>query len=250
MIFERIHGLFVGRFAELFGSPVVFHGFSLRKGGVSSPPYDSLNLGFGTDDSPDRVAENRRRFFREMGISEMRVASGRQVHGDRVVRVTGSGDHPGTDGFVTDTMGIGLVVRVADCLPVYLYDSRRRAVGLVHAGWRGTVRNIVAKAVGEMGRYFGTEPQDVWAFFGPSIGPCCYEVGPEVAGRFSAKYVRGGRLDLWQNNRDQLVGVGVQPERVVMSRLCTVCRTEWFFSHRASGGQTGRMMAVLGLREG
>ncbi len=249
MFFEKKEDLFIGRFAELFGNRVVFHGFSTRRGGVSDSPYHSLNLGYRTQDNPDQVSENRKWFFRALNFPEERVAVPQQVHGDRVVRITGPGKYSNADGLVTDTPGIGLVVQVADCLPIYLYDPYQRAVGLVHAGWRGSALRISAKAVKAMDHGFGTSPQDLRVFLGPSVGPCCYEVGSEVAQHFSAKYVSGKRLDLWQSNMDQLVDAGVRPERIVMSRLCTVCHPEWFFSHRASRGRTGRMMAVLGIRE-
>ena len=249
MFFEKKGDLFIGRFAELFGNRAVFHGFSTRKGGVSDSPYNLLNLGYGTGDDKKRVDENRKRFFQALRFSEKKAAVPQQVHGNRVLRVTGPGTYSETDGLVTDTPGIGLVVQVADCLPIYLYDPGRGAVGLCHAGWKGSVYGISSKAVWEMVRQFGTEPQDLQVFFGPSIGPCCYEVGPEVAQHFSRKYISKSRLDLWRSNMDQLVDVGVKPERIVVSRLCTACHPEWFFSHRASGGRTGRMLAVLGIRE-
>ena len=247
MFFEKKDDLFIGRFGDLFGHRTVFHGFSTRKGGVSRFPYDTLNLGRETGDVKNRTEENRRRFFRASSISADRIAIPQQVHGDKIVKVTEPGNYLSTDGIVTDRRGLALIVQVADCLPVYFYDPCRGAVGLVHAGWRGTRLQISSKAVLAMGRHFGTEPQDLCVFFGPSIGPCCYEVGQDVASHFSKRYVSDGRLDLWQCNRDQLVDVGVQYDRVVMSRLCTGCHPEWFFSHRLSGGQTGRMMAIIGL---
>jgi len=249
MFFERRENLFIGRFAELFLNQVVFHGFSTRKGGVSDSSYHSLNLGSRTGDAPSRVAENRRRFFHSIGIRKQNLALPQQVHGDRVERVAKPGRYENTDGLVTNVRGIVLTIQVADCLPVFLYDPLRNAVGLVHAGWRSTELGIVSKGVAKMAHHFQTNPTDLWVFFGPSIGPCCYEIGPEAARRFSAKYISQGRLDLWQCNRDQLLDAGVLPHKIEMSCLCTVCRPEWFFSHRASGGRTGRMMAVIGLRD-
>jgi len=177
------------------------------------------------------------------------VALPQQVHGDRIIQVDRPGKFPETDGLLTNVSGIALVVQVADCLPIYLYDPAREAIGLLHAGWKGTRLKIASKAVEQMILFFETQPRDLWAFFGPSIGPCCYEVGWEVVRQFSEKYVTEGRLDLWQCNLDQLVDAGVQPERVEMNRLCTVCHPEWFFSHRASGGTTGRMVAIFELRK-
>lgn len=248
MFFEKKGNLFIGRFRGMFGNEAVFHGFSTRKRGLSAFPYDSLNLGYETGDLLDRVQENRRLFFKAMAISGSMIASAQQVHGDKVVNVSSPGSYDQTDGLVTRIPGIALVVQTADCLPVYIYDPTHQAVGMIHAGWKGTVLKISSKAVREMERHFGTKPEDIKIFLGPSIGPCCYEVGRDVARRFSAKYISGGRLNLWKSNKDQLVEVGVRPERIMTSRLCTVCHAEWFFSHRASSGQTGRMMAILGLK--
>ena len=248
MFFEKIGDLFIGRFAPLIGDSTIIHGFSTRKEGVSNPPYDTLNLGMGTDDLRDRVDENRRRFFHAMSIPLRSAAIPRQVHGNRIVRITEPGTYPATDGLMTDVPGIGLVVQVADCLPVYLYDPVRKVVGLVHAGWRGTKSKIVSKAVEEMSRLYNTKAHDLHVFFGPSIGPCCYEVGNDVSMYFFDKYLKNGKFNLWESNRDLLIGMGVKTERIIVSRLCTVCLSEWFFSHRADGGKTGRMMAIIGLR--
>jgi YfiH family protein len=248
MFFEKRGELFLGKFAPLFGDSTIIHGFSTRKGGVSNPPYDTLNLGMGTDDSRDRVDENRHRFFHAMSIPSRSAAIPQQVHGNHIVRITEPRTYPATDGLITDVPGIGLVVQVADCLPIYLYDPVRKVVGLVHAGWRGTKLKIVSKAVVEISRHYNVKAHNLHVFFGPSIGPCCYEVGNGVSMYFSDKYLKNGKLDLWESNRDLLIDAGVNPERIVMSRLCTVCLPEWFFSHRAGKGRTGRMMAIIGLR--
>ena len=249
MFFERRGTLFLGKFSRLFRDPVIVHGFSTCKGGVSFSPYDSLNLGRNTDDEVVRVNKNWTQFCRAMSVLKENVALPQQVHGDRIIQVSHSGKYPETDGLVTNVSRIALVVQVADCLPIYLYDPVREAIGLLHAGWKGTRLKIASKAVEQMILFFETQPRDLWAFFGPSIGPCCYEVSADVIHQFSRKYITEGRLDLWQCNLDQLVDTGVLPERVEMSRLCTVCHPEWFFSHRASGGTTGRMVAMLGLRK-
>ena len=247
MFFEKKGILLLGKFGRLFGDPLTIHGFSTRKGGVSFSPYESLNLGQNIDDDVDRVYKNWARFCRAMSVREEDVALPQQVHGNRIIRVNHPGKYPETDGLVTNVSRIALVVRVADCLPIYLYDPVREVIGLLHAGWKGTKLKIASKAVEKMNLFFETQPRDLWAFFGPSIGPCCYEVGREVVRQFSGKYVTEGRLDLWQCNKNQLVNAGMLPERVEMSRLCTVCHPEWFYSHRASGGKTGRMVAMLGL---
>ena len=249
MFFEKSGNLFIGRFASLFRNADVFHGVSTRKGGVSSPPYDTLNLGRRTDDPPAHVEENRRRFYRVMSISPHKTAIPQQVHSDTITYVSHPGTFPEADGLVTDVPGIALVVQVADCLPIYLYDSRRRVIGLVHAGWRGMTQTIARKAVEEMVHRFKTNPRDLSVYLGPSIGPCCYEVKDDVARHFSGKVVPDGRLNLWACAEDQLIEAGVQKEKIEKSGLCTVCLSAWFFSHRASGGKAGRMMAVFGLAE-
>ncbi len=249
MFFEKRGNLFVGRFGQLFGNKVVLHGFSTREGGVSTFPYDSLNVGFQTGDLDDHILENRRRFFQAVGISSEQVAVPEQVHGDHVIKVDNPGKYSKADGLVTNRPEIALSVQVADCLPIFFYDPVQKAIGLVHAGWKGTALEISQKAVTVMTYHYRTKPEDLNIFFGPSIGPCCYTVGSDVADRFSEKYISGGKLDLWQSNRDQLVYVGVQSQHIVMSRLCTVCHPEWFFSHRHSGRKTGRMAATFMLKK-
>jgi YfiH family protein len=206
-------------------------------------------LGKRTDDTPTNVEENRRRFYSTIAVFPQNVAIPQQVHGDTIAHVSHPGTFPETDGMVTDVPGIALVVQVADCLPIFLYDSRQRAIGLIHAGWKGMTVSIVWKAVEEMVHRFHTHPQDLRVYFGPSIGPCCYEVQDDVASHFSKKDVPDGKLNLWTCAEDQLVEAGVQKEQIEKSGLCTVCLNDWFFSHRASGGKAGRMMAVFGLAE-
>ena len=249
MFFERKGLLFIGRFRQLFGNREVCHGLSTRRGGVSDGPYDSLNLGSASGDSKSNVEENRRRFFEAMGISAEHVAIPGQVHGDRIQRVRDPGDYPETDGLLTDVQNLALIVQVADCLPIYMYDATRRAMGMIHAGWRGTLLSISSKAVSAMKKHFGTNPRELQVFLGPSSGPCCYEVSEDMSRCFSKQTISDGKLNLWLCNADQLVAVGVRSERIAMSQLCTVCHNDIFFSHRASGGRTGRMMAVLMLNE-
>lgn len=249
MFFEKKDSLFVGRFSVWFESPVVFHGFSTRKGGVSAVPYDSLNLGLNTEDDPEAVAENVRRFCNAIGVERGSLAFTKQIHDVQIEFVQKSGIYPDTDALVTNLPRLGLVIQVADCTPVFLYDPVRHAAGLAHAGWKGSAAGIAAKTVRSMIELFKTRPEDVQACIGPSIGPCCYEVEPEVAGQFPIQYISGNKLDLWRFNYDLLKRTGLRPGSVTVSRLCTRCHSDWFFSHRASGGTTGRMMALFGLRE-
>jgi YfiH family protein len=247
MIFEKKGNLFIGRFADLFGAKDIFHGFSTRRGGVSKTPYDSLNLGFNTQDNPDDTRENRRLFFETLELDPNKLAVAVQIHGTRIGRVKSPGFPPETDALVTDVPSLALVVQVADCVPIFLYDPVRRAVGLIHAGWKGSAEGIASSTVRFLRTDFGIHPEDTKAFIGPSIGPCCYEVGPEVGRRFSSQYLVNGRLDLWRWNYDLLLKAGLKPENVRLSRICTACHTDWFFSHRVQGVKTGRMMAVIGM---
>jgi polyphenol oxidase len=246
---EKRGSLFIGRFADWFDSAGMVHGFSTRPGGVSGRPFDSLNLGLNTEDGPDAVEENLGRFCAAVRITRERIAFTKQVHGDRVQAVRAPGVHGETDALVTDLPGLILSVQVADCVPVFLHDPVRKAVGIAHAGWKGSALEIAAKTVRAMTDAFGSGPGDIRAAIGPSIGPCCYEVGAEVAEKFPAEYLNGNKLDLWRYNHDLLMRTGIPPERVSMSGLCTRCHNGWFFSHRAENGKTGRMLGVIGVTE-
>lgn len=248
MFFERSGSLYIGRFRELFRHRQLVHGFSTRLGGVSDAPFDTLNLGHNTADDQNRVAENRSRFFRALQVSESNIVIPDQVHGDQILSVTKPGSYPETDGILTDMPGLVLTIQTADCVPIYLVDSARPAIGLVHAGWKGTAEGIAAKAIQAMKDEFGSRPENLDVFLGPSIGPCCYEVGRDVAARFGPVYVSGTKLDLWRCNFDLLLLSKVRRERIRIARICTKCHPEWFFSHRASGGETGRMMAAIAIR--
>jgi YfiH family protein len=241
-----MNNLWIGRFPGLFDPPEVRHGFSTRRGGMSRPPFDSLNVGMWTEDSPDCASANLSLLCNALGIPEDCLAIPHQVHGDRIQVVEKPGLVEATDALITSSPEVVLTVQVADCMPVFLCDPRSGTVGLVHAGWKGTAAEIARKTVVRMQAEMGTDVSGVSAFLGPSIGPCCCQVGPDVAGQFSREYISGGFLDLWACNRDQLLSAGLKPESIHESRLCTVCHSDLFFSHRASGGRTGRMMAFLG----
>jgi YfiH family protein len=212
--------------------------FSTRVGGVSEGPFSSLNLGRMTADEPGRVEENRARLLAELGGDAERMTLNRQTHSTTVRRaVAGERGEPG-DGLWTDEPGVPLVALAADCLPIALarVGGGRPAVGVLHAGWRGLLDGIAAAGVAALGGR-------VAAVIGPAIGPCCYEVGQEVAepyrARFGADLVDGRRhLDLWTAAERALREAGVDLiERV---DLCTSCNPELFFSHRRDRGLTGR----------
>jgi YfiH family protein len=214
-------------------------GFSTRQGGVSEGAYASLNLGRLTEDDADRVEENRRLLCAEIGADAERLTLNRQRHSATVHRAhPGRRGEPG-DGLWTDEPGVPMLKLTADCVPIAIARvDGEPALTLLHAGWRGLAEGIVASGVRALG------PGRLAAAVGPAIGPCCYEVGPEVAGRFDADLTRGSRLDLWDAAERALRAAGVDEiERV---DLCTACNPELFFSHRRDEGRTGRQ-GVIGL---
>ena len=192
-----------------------------------------------------------------------------QVHGDAVACVdeqdAGRGSQSyddcikETDALITDTPGLPLMLCFADCTPIVFLDPEKRAVGIAHGGWKGTVQSIAAKTLARMTEAFGTQPRDVLVGIGPSIGPCCYEVGAEVAARFCAAFPYAEELllhetdghvhlDLWEANRQQLLRSGVPEENIEVAGECTCCRHAWYYSYRADQGKTGRIAALISLR--
>ena len=221
--------------------------FSARVGGVSPDPWASLNLGLLTGDRPGRVAENRRRLAAALGLEPDRVVIGKQVHGAELnahrgpqapspYAAPGSCDPPEVDGHHTSERDLGLLVFVADCLPIALAGSG--GVAMLHAGWRGLAAGIVERGVEAVAAEA--------AAIGPGIGACCYEVGDEVLAAFTALgpgVAEGPMLDLAEVARRLLAAAGV--ERVASSGLCTRCSPELFYSHRGLGPETGRQAGVV-----
>lgn len=244
---------------------------SSRHGGVSVDSFASLNLSYAVGDDAARVRENRRRFAEAIGISEPRVVCAAQVHGNRVVyadeRNAGAGYErretaiPDADGLITDRPGVALWLGFADCVPILAYDPERRAVGIAHAGWRGTLGCIARELVESMEARLGSRRSDLNLVVGPSIGPCCYEIGQDVRNAFEQSWddVDGlflagengkQRLDLWEANRRLLLRAGVPASNVLVSARCTACNETDFFSHRAQRGRAGRFAAVIALPGG
>jgi len=269
------------------------HGFSTRPGGASELAAGSrkaervLNLGFTDWDSREHVLDNRAKFFHAIGADKMRVVTLRQIHSDIAhlasAAIAQSSETPQGDALLTREPGLLLVVQTADCVPILLADTKRRAVAAIHAGWRGTLRRIAAKTLGRMQMEFGTRPEDVTAALGPGIGRCCYEVGSDVARDFHAQFPNArewfdgpfdalasgendpnwlpwltmkppghqppllrAHLDLIAANRAILAEAGVAPRRISSSGFCTACRKDLFFSYRREH-TTGRLMAAIGL---
>lgn len=220
-----------------------------RLGGTSPPPFDSLNLGLSTGDDPAHVDANRAVLARSLGLADKPWHRLRQVHGDLVLRA-GKVTDPAADGHWTDAPAEVLVVGVADCVPVFLWDAIQRRVALVHAGWRGTAAAIVGRAVERLVEA-GSRHGDLHLAMGPSIGPCCYAVGPEVASRLPAAVVTldgHTHLDLRQANRQCALAVGVPADQIAADPPCTGCDGVHFFSHRKQGSRTGRQWALAWLR--
>ena len=224
---------------------------STRQGGVSTGSFGS-NLSFSVGDDPAAVEENRRRFFAEAGVPADRLVFQRQVHGDVVCHVQGPGVLDATDGCYTATPDLYLCVTIADCVPVFLFDPGVPAVGVVHAGWRGTVGEIARKGVEAMIRTLGAQPSRMKAYIGPSAGVCCYAVGEEVWSRLPASCIveESGvrKADLKGANRELLIAAGVPESAVVVDLACTICGAEVYHSHRREGSASGRMMGVIGVR--
>ncbi len=236
------------------------HGVFTRRGGVSPPPWASLNLGNTVGDDRERVQENLRRVFAALGRSLASRYDVWQVHGRAVVcaQAPRAPDQPHrqADAILTDRPEVTLVMRFADCVPILLADPVRRVVGLVHAGWRGTVVGAVRAAVEHLVSCYGSRPADLLAVVGPSIGPDHYQVGEEVAQQVRAAFgaaasallpVFEGRIhfDLWAANRLWLEQAGVR--HIEVAGLCTACHLDDWYSHRAEKGKTGRFGAVIGL---
>jgi purine-nucleoside/S-methyl-5'-thioadenosine phosphorylase / adenosine deaminase len=267
---------------QLAKLPWLVHGFSTRVGGVSK--LDSkrvLNLGFTEWDARENVKENRRRLQAALGAQELTLVSLLQFHSDAILHFESAPNEPARgDASLTQSAGLLLAVQTADCVPILLADPKNRAVAAVHAGWRGTLARIVEKAIGQMQMQFGSEAANLLAAIGPAIGGCCYEVGTEVAAAFSAQFVDAAEffdelrtgdepnplqwmnmmppghqpppkkvlLDLRKANRSQLQAAGVPAAQIFVSDLCTGCRRDLLFSYRKEGAESGRMMAVIGIR--
>lgn len=249
----------------------VVHGFSTRLGGVSTGDAASMNLSFNRDKSRAAVEENYRRIGNAIGFYPEQAVASHQTHTTNIRLVTeqdrGKGvvrpaDYTDVDGFITDTPGIMLVTSYADCVPLYFFDKKNRAIGLSHSGWRGTVNRMGKVTLQRMKENFGTNPEDVICCIGPSICQDCYEVSGDVIGQFRENFEekdwnalyykkKNGKyqLNLWEANRRILLQAGVPEGQIAMPDICTCCNPELLFSHRASKGRRGNLSAFLMLKE-
>lgn len=256
------NGLTYYHFEQWAADTRMIHGVFTRLGGVSDRPWASLNLGGTVGDDPAVVRENHRRMYATLGLDEARACTVWQVHSaDTVVareRVPNRRWLARADAMITDQPRLPLTMRFADCTPILLYDPARHAAGIIHAGWRGTVLDAAGSAVRSMSAAFGSNPADIQAGIGPSIGPERYQVGEEVVNAVRAAFgaVEGlirraadgsAYLDLWAANRLALERAGVG--QIEIAGICTATRTDEFYSHRAERGRTGRFGAVVALAD-
>ena len=242
------------RIQELEATNIVTAGVSLRHGGVSRPPYVSLNLAEHVGDDPNAVAANRKMLFQKTGLTHLRYC--RQVHGTDVINVVDqalptSTLPPEADALVTTQRDVALAIFTADCIPIFVLDVETPAIGIAHAGWRGTLARIAVNTLARMKTLFGTVAANCQIHLGPSIQQCCYTVSTELLTQFTDLFggtVRSGtNLNLQSANVTQLVEIGVPTAAISVSPFCTACRTDIFYSHRAEDGQTGRMLSFIRL---
>jgi YfiH family protein len=247
------------------------NGFSTRLGGVSDMPANALSLAGFHDDAAENILENRRRFLK-LFPGEWALAGCWQVHGAdvRVVQTVADakpaentlGETVYCDVIVSAAKGVLAGVKTADCVPVLIGDPATRAFAAVHAGWRGTLAEAVIAGVERLAKEYDARPENLRVAIGASAGPCCYEIGSEVIEAFTNKFSYGRKLftptrpghalvDLLTANREQLISTGVKPERIHTAPICTMCRTDLFFSYRKEKsihGKVGRLMAVVGRK--
>ena len=248
------------------------NGFSTRLGGVSAMPNQALNLAGFHEDAAENILENRRRFLK-LFDGNWTLAGCWQVHGSEVRVIQDAADAKPSekslgetvycDAIVSDALEVLAAVKTADCVPVLIGDPVTKCFAAVHAGWRGTFAGVVLYALERLIKEYGSRPEDVRVAMGPSAAACCYEVGPEVADGFRERFVyaealmtptREGhaKIDLLLANHTQLTDAGVREDRIHIAPLCTMCRTDLFFSYRKEKkllGKVGRSMSIIGSRQ-
>jgi len=259
MPLETINGLELFRF-DSFDSDKIVHGIFTRNGGISPSPWDSLNLGGTVGDARENVIENRRRIYQAMNRPVESIFDVWQVHSADVICTDEprplNAPHEKADAILTDNPEITLFMRFADCVPILLHDPIKNVIGVVHAGWMGTVKKIVSRTIEKMQSRYGSNSEDILAGIGPSIGPDHYQIGQDVIdqvrvafGTASDRLLRqiNGKInfDLWQANREALSESGVR--HVETAGFCTACDLNRWYSHRAENGKTGRFGAFIAL---
>jgi YfiH family protein len=247
-----------------FGDENLVHGFSSRHGGVSKGVLSSLNLSYSRGDSEENVKENYRRLAEALDLDYNSFVGCHQIHGNDIRMITREDivavDKPKCDGLITREPGIVLVTIHADCTPVFLYDDKTPAIGMVHSGWKGTLGEISAKAVAKMQTCFGSDPMNIKVHIGPSICRDCFEVQDDVKECFegglpwTADYIRRKDTQHWFIDlkgiiNQSLINQGIQACNITDSKDCTMERKDLFYSHRGEKGRTGTMAALISLRK-
>lgn len=256
------------QFENLLQCTDVRHAFTTKIGGVSEGVFATMNFGFNRGDSKVNVLKNYELLAEHLGLSVNDFILTDQIHEDTILRVSkndrGNGiffaqKFSGVDGFVTNEKDVVLTAFFADCVPLYFYDPVHQAIGISHAGWRGTVSKIGIRTVEKMKTEFGTEAKDLLVGIGPSIGACCYEVSEDVKKQFdlsfnddiiaSVVYPRNDKylIDLWRANEMSLITCGVRKEHIEISKMCTQCNSSTFYSHRVMGNARGSQIGIIAL---
>jgi YfiH family protein len=239
---------------ELEATGIVTAGITLRHGGVSRAPYTSLNLAEHVGDDVDAVATNREIFFQESGLTDLHYCQ--QIHSARVIDADRTASialkqHPEADALVSAQGEVALGIFTADCVPIFILDVVTPAIGIAHAGWRGTLARIAVNMLARMQNRFGTLATNCQIHLGPSIQKCCYTVSTELLEQFTQRFGstvhNGTNLSLQTANVNQLTDIGLPATSISVSTLCTACRTDLFYSHRAEAGRTGRMLSFIQL---
>jgi YfiH family protein len=277
-----VNGLRILQVPAFTKFPWLIHGFSTVQGGVSqSSDQKVLNLGFTAWDNRQNVEANRRLFQSALGAKDFSLLPLKQIHSDLVREVETKKAEPFVaDASVTIRPNLLLAIQTADCVPILLVDPKKRAVAAIHAGWRGIIKRIAHKTVGHLQMHFASNPRDLLAAIGPSIGPCCYEVGTDIAANFLSQFADAPHLfdefrtgdepnpiqwlnqmppghqpppknvflDLRKANQSQLIAAGLRPENIFTSTLCTADRPDLLFSHRKQSTTSGRQLATIGIR--
>lgn len=242
------------------------HAFCTRQGGASRDDYSSLNMSFREGDDEYTVLANWSKLAKAFSIPVEQFLVPNQVHGDGILVIQSQGRYFSSrekldyDAIVTCRPGLAICIKTADCVPVFIVDKMRKVIAVVHAGWKGSALNICAKVIRLMESQYGSQPHDILAAIGPSIGPCCYEVDSVVAESFKTqkdhesflspqKEKNKWLLNLPEANRRQILACGVPDKNIETSGFCTSCRQDLFFSHRASGGVTGRQINFMMIKE-
>jgi len=260
-------GLAFYKFNLLSKETGIVHAITTRKGGVSAPPFDSLNLGWNVGDAKECVGRNYNVLGRALGLRLDSFVMCKQVHGDRVMEVKKKYEARGhlppcgdeADAMITNVPGLILMVRIADCIPVLFCDPVQRVVGIAHAGWKGTLKKIAVKTIEVLIGQYNSDPATILVGIGPGIGPCCYEVGGPVRTLYEESFSFGRRLleerkgkyylNLWEANRSQLLETGIREEHIEIAGLCSSCNPRNFFSYRREKERTGRFAALIGIEE-